>query len=75
MMPYVVKQTNDHDFLFSTWRKGFQEDLEKGKAKHLFPAMFAKDQIKRGQLKQEDVPVRPELDIRHCPYEHVDCFI
>lgn len=38
--------------------QGFQEDLEKGKAKHLFPAMFAKERIKRGQLKEEDVPVR-----------------
>lgn len=36
--------------------QGFQEDLEKGKSKHLFPAMFAKERVKRGQLKEEDVP-------------------
>ncbi|KAL7432649.1 hypothetical protein ACHAXH_003944 [Discostella pseudostelligera] len=41
--------------------QGFQEDLEKGKANHLFPAMFAKEQIKRGQLKQEDVPYMQRL--------------
>ena len=70
---YEVQQPNDLDFLYSNWHKGFQEDLEKGKAKHLFPTMFAKEQIKRGQLKQEDVPVRPELGIRHCPYELRTC--
>jgi hypothetical protein len=36
--------------------QGFQEDLEKGKSKHLFPAMFAKERLKRGQIKEEDVP-------------------
>ncbi len=45
-------------FVFTFACAGFQEDLEKGKVRHLFPAMFAKEQIKRGQLKEEDVPVR-----------------
>ncbi|KAL7541202.1 hypothetical protein ACHAXR_012648 [Thalassiosira sp. AJA248-18] len=36
--------------------QGFQEDLEKGKSTHLFPAMFAKERVKRGQMKEEDIP-------------------
>ena len=35
---------------------GFQEDLEKGKSSHLFPAMFAQERVKNGQMKEEDVP-------------------
>jgi hypothetical protein len=56
-----VRHPNNLEFLYSIRREGFQEDLEKGKANHLFPAMFAKEQIKRGQLKQEDVPVSAAL--------------
>ena len=36
--------------------QGFQEDLEKGKSGHLFPAMFAKQRVKSGQMKAEEVP-------------------
>ena len=36
--------------------QAFQEDLEKGKAGHLMPVMFAKDRVKKGELKAEDVP-------------------
>mmetsp|Transcript_11579 Transcript_11579/g.21390 ORF Transcript_11579/g.21390 Transcript_11579/m.21390 type:complete len:245 (-) Transcript_11579:99-833(-) len=36
--------------------QGFQEDLDKGKVKHLFPTMFAKERVKEGQIKEEDVP-------------------
>ena len=53
-----LTQSNSIEFLDSFPRIGFQEDLEKGKARHLFPAMFAKEKIKRGQLKEEEVPVR-----------------
>jgi hypothetical protein len=37
--------------------QGFQEDLEKGKSKHLFPVMYAKERLKQGQIKAEDIPV------------------
>jgi hypothetical protein len=36
--------------------QAFQNDLEKGKAGHLLPVFNAKEQIKQGKLKQEDVP-------------------
>lgn len=36
--------------------QSFQSDLEKGKASHLLPVMFAKDRVKKGELKEEDVP-------------------
>jgi len=36
---------------------GFQEDLEKGKSTHLFPAFFAKERVKKGEIKEEDIPV------------------
>lgn len=36
--------------------QSFQKDLEEGKASHLMPAMFAKDRVKKGELKAEDVP-------------------
>ena len=42
--------------LFFPLTIGFQEDLEKGKSSHLFPAMFAKERVKNGQMKEEDVP-------------------
>jgi hypothetical protein len=36
--------------------QSFQQDLEKGKAGHLMLVMNAKDLVKRGKLKPEDVP-------------------
>ena len=36
--------------------RAFQEDLETGKAGHLLPVMNAKDQLKQGKLKAEDIP-------------------
>lgn len=47
-------------FVTSSWI-GFQEDLEKGKARHLFPAMFAKERVKKGQIKEEDIPYMQRL--------------
>ncbi|KAL3906407.1 MAG: hypothetical protein SGARI_004021, partial [Bacillariaceae sp.] len=32
------------------------QDLEKGKAGHLMPMFNAKDKIKNGRIKQEDIP-------------------
>mmetsp|Transcript_10384 Transcript_10384/g.18916 ORF Transcript_10384/g.18916 Transcript_10384/m.18916 type:complete len:128 (+) Transcript_10384:95-478(+) len=37
--------------------QSFQEDLEKGKTGHLMPVMFAKDLVKKGKIKPQDVPV------------------
>lgn len=36
--------------------QSFQTDLEKGKASHLLPVMFAKDRVKKGEIKKEDIP-------------------
>lgn len=36
--------------------QSFQTDLEKGKAGHLMPVFNAKEKLKAGQLKQEDIP-------------------
>lgn len=36
--------------------QSFQEDLEKGKADHLMPVFNAKDKVKKGEIKAEDVP-------------------
>lgn len=36
--------------------QSFQTDLEKGKTGHLLPVMFAKDRIKKGEIKASDVP-------------------
>ena len=44
--------------------QGFQEDLEKGKSEHLFPAMFAKERLKRGQIKAEDIPVSQAINAK-----------
>lgn len=38
--------------------QSFQTDLEKGKADHLLPVMFAKDRIKKGEIKETDVPCK-----------------
>lgn len=36
--------------------QAFQTDLEKGKANHLLPVFNAKERIKKGELKVEDIP-------------------
>eukprot|EP00546_Thalassionema_frauenfeldii_P004445 CAMPEP_0178915320 /NCGR_PEP_ID=MMETSP0786-20121207/11958_1 /TAXON_ID=186022 /ORGANISM="Thalassionema frauenfeldii, Strain CCMP 1798" /LENGTH=178 /DNA_ID=CAMNT_0020588411 /DNA_START=16 /DNA_END=552 /DNA_ORIENTATION=+ len=36
--------------------RAFQEDLEKGKANHLLPMFNAKEKLKQGKIKQEDIP-------------------
>eukprot|EP00970_Alexandrium_tamarense_P014528 scaffold4184_cov393-Alexandrium_tamarense.AAC.8 len=40
--------------------QAFQEDLEKGKVKHLFPTMFARESVAKGLIKEEDVAVSAE---------------
>jgi hypothetical protein len=36
--------------------QAFQKDLEQGKAGHLMPVMNAKELLKKGKIKQEDIP-------------------
>lgn len=36
--------------------QSFQKDLEQGKAGHLMPMMNAKEQLKKGKIKQQDIP-------------------
>jgi hypothetical protein len=36
--------------------QSFQKDLEKGSAGHLLPVMNAKERVKQGKIKPEDVP-------------------
>ena len=36
--------------------QSFQEALERGEAKHLMPVMNAKERVKKGELKVEDIP-------------------
>lgn len=36
--------------------QSFQKDLEKGKASHLLPVFNAKEKIKKGELKVQDIP-------------------
>jgi hypothetical protein len=36
--------------------KSFQQDLETGRANHKGPVFFAKDKVKRGLIRPEDVP-------------------
>jgi hypothetical protein len=36
--------------------QSFQQDLEKGKTSHLLPVFFAKDRVKNGEIRPEDVP-------------------
>ena len=38
--------------------QSFQEALERGEAEHLMPVFNAKEKVKRGELKVEDIPVR-----------------
>jgi len=41
--------------------QAFQKDLETGKASHLMPVLNAKERLKRGELKQEDIPYMQRL--------------
>jgi hypothetical protein len=36
--------------------QAFQKDLEEGKAAHLMPVLNAKELLKKGKIKQEDIP-------------------
>jgi hypothetical protein len=36
--------------------QSFQRDLEKGQADHLLPVFNAKEKVKRGDIRPEDVP-------------------
>jgi hypothetical protein len=36
--------------------QSFQTDMEKGKVGHLMPVMNAKEKVKKGEIKQEDIP-------------------
>ena len=40
--------------------QSFQEALERGEAEHLLPVFNAKEKIKKGILKEEDIPVCDE---------------
>lgn len=40
----------------------FQKDLEAGKVRHLFPTMFAKERVKRHQIRPSDVPYIQRTD-------------
>ena len=37
--------------------QSFQEALERGEATHLMPVLNAKERVKKGELKKEDIPV------------------
>jgi hypothetical protein len=37
--------------------QSFQEALERGEAEHLLPVFNAKERVKKGELKLEDIPV------------------
>jgi hypothetical protein len=36
--------------------QAFQKDLEKGKVVHLLPVLNAKERVKKGEIKVEDIP-------------------
>lgn len=36
--------------------QSFQKDLEQGKTSHLMPVFNAKEKLKQGQIKQQDIP-------------------
>lgn len=36
--------------------QSFQEALERGEAEHLIPVMYAKEKVKAGKLRPEDIP-------------------
>jgi len=41
--------------------QAFQTDLEEGKASHLMPVLNAKEKLKQGKLKAEDIPYMQRL--------------
>ena len=41
--------------------QSFQQDLEKGKASHLMPVFNAKEKLKKGKLKEADIPYMQRL--------------
>jgi len=41
--------------------QSFQKDMEKGEVSHLMPVMNAKERIKKGELKEEDIPYMQRL--------------
>lgn len=57
--------------------RAFQEDLEKGKASHLLPMFNAKEKLKQGKIKQEDIPYmqRGKDWKRYVHYRHMLPFI
>lgn len=42
--------------------QSFQEALERGEAEHLLPVFNAKERVKKGELKLEDIPVSALID-------------
>lgn len=42
--------------------QSFQEALERGEAEHLLPVFNAKERVKKGELKVEDIPVSVLID-------------
>lgn len=47
--------------------QSFQEALERGEAEHLLPVFNAKEKVKKGELKLEDIPVSGTSE-RGCHY-------
>jgi hypothetical protein len=37
--------------------QSFQEAMERGEASHLLPVFDAKERVRKGELKLEDIPV------------------
>jgi hypothetical protein len=37
--------------------QSFQEAMERGEAQHLLPVMNAKERVRKGELRPEDIPV------------------
>ncbi|KAL7506049.1 hypothetical protein ACHAXN_003403 [Cyclotella atomus] len=57
---FKAKEDREHDKKKKHFKSrslvDYQKDLEAGKVRHLFPVMFAKERIKRGEIKPADVP-------------------
>jgi hypothetical protein len=43
--------------------QSFQEAMERGEATHLLPVFNAKERVKNGELKIEDIPVRLQVTL------------
>jgi hypothetical protein len=43
--------------------QSFQEAMERGEAEHLLPVLNAKERVKKGELKMEDIPVSILSDV------------